>query len=288
MAEAGWRGKRLLWVWAGILILPWLCPTHSLSRTHGAWPQALSTVAYAEAKSRTDRISSVLLAVQDQMVAQLQALPSGQRLDYTALSNPLVKVDAAARLHAYLYVYQLGEAEQAELRRHGVAIEIANDEFGIVQGWIPMQRLEPVAALGFVRRVTAPTYATLNRGTVTTEGDIVLMADVLRQIGFDGSGARVGVISDGANNRAEAAASGDLPGDITVFGLCTPNASITCNEGTAMLEIIHDLAPGAELAIGALQIGNGTSLAFIDRVESLATSFGADIIVDDIGFFSEP
>ncbi|MDH3598138.1 MAG: S8 family serine peptidase, partial [Candidatus Tectomicrobia bacterium] len=50
----------------------------------------------------------------------------------------------------------------------------------------------------------------------------------------------------------------------------------------------HDLAPGAELAIGALQIGNGTSLAFIDRVESLATSFGADIIVDDIGFFSEP
>lgn len=31
-------------------------------------------------------------------------------------------------------VYQLGETEQAELRHHEVEIEIANDEFGIVQG----------------------------------------------------------------------------------------------------------------------------------------------------------
>ena len=288
MIEAGLRGKRLLWIWAGIVMLAWLCPNHSISQTRGAWTQTLSTFAYAEKKSRTDHIGSILLAVQDKMAAQLQGLQPDQRLDDTVLSNPLIKVDAAARLQAYIYVYQLGEAEQAELRRHGVEIEIANREFGIVQGWIPMTQLETVAALAFVRRVTAPTYGHLNRGSVTTEGDAVLRANVLRQIGFDGSGAKVGVISDGANNRAEAAASGDLPDDITVIGSCEPNGSITCNEGTAMLEIIHDLAPGAELAIGALQIGSGTSLAFIDRVESLATSFDADIIVDDIGFFREP
>lgn len=289
MAKAGLRGKRLLWGWAGILIVSWLYPQQSVSQPRNAWPQTLSAFADADAKARADRISSALLAVQDKMAARLQALQPGQRLDYTTLSNPLVHVDAAARLHVYIYVYQLGEAEQAELRHHGVEIEIANDEFGIVQGWIPMLQLETVAALAFVRRVTAPTYGYLNRGTVTTEGDLVLMADVLRQIGFDGSGVRVGVISDGANNRAEAAANEDLPDDITVFGLCTPNALTTCNEGTAILEIIHDLAPGAELAIGALQInGGGTSLAFIDRVESLSTSFGAHIIVDDIGFFQEP
>jgi subtilisin family serine protease len=289
MAKAGLRGKRLLWVWAGILIVSWLCPQQSVSQTRSAWPQTLSALADAEAKSRADRISSVLLAVQDKMAAQLQALQPDQQVDYTALSNPLVKVDAGARLHVYIYVYQLGETEQAELRHHEVEIEIANDEFGIVQGWLPMPQLETVAALAFVRRVTAPTYGHLNRGTVTTEGDMVLMADVLRQIGFDGSGVRVGGISDGANNRAEAAANEDLPDDITVFGLCTPSAVTTCNEGTAMLEIIHDLAPGAELAIGTLQIdSSGTSLAFIDRVESLSRSFGADIMVDDIGFFQEP
>ena len=289
MAKAGLRGKRLLWVWAGLLIVPWLCPQQSVSQTRSAWPQTLAAFADAEVKSRAGRISSVLLAVQDQMAAQLQALQPGQRLDYTALTNPLVKVDAAARLHVYIYVYQLSEAERAELRHHEVEIEIANDEFGIVQGWIPMQQLETVAALAFVRRVTAPTYGHLNRGTMTTEGDMVLMADVLQQIGFDGRGVRVGVISDGANNRAEAAANEDLPDAITVFGVCTPSGVTTCNEGTAMLEIVHDLAPGAELAIGTLQIdSSGTSLAFIDRVESLSRSFGADIIVDDIGFFQEP
>ena len=289
MAKAGLRGKSLLWGWAGILIVSWLCPQQSVSQIRSAWSQTLSPLADAEAKSRADRISAALLAMQDKMAAQLQTLPSGQRLDYTALSNPLVKVDTAARLHVYIYVDQLGEAEQAELRHHEVEIEIANDEFGIVQGWIPMQQLETVAALAFVRRVTAPTYGHLNRGTVTTEGDMVLMADVLRQIGFDGSGVRVGVISDGANNRAEAAANEDLPDAITVFGVCAPSDVTTCNEGTAMLEIIHDLAPGAELAIGMLQINRGgTSLAFIDRVESLSRSFGADIIVDDIRFFQEP
>ncbi|HWN10379.1 MAG TPA: hypothetical protein VNO50_14115, partial [Pyrinomonadaceae bacterium] len=61
------------------------------------------------------------------------------------------------------------------------------------------------------------------------------------------------------------------------------------NKDLSATEIIHDLAPGAELTIGTLQIdSSGTSLAFIDRIESLSRSFGADIIVDDIGFFQEP
>src|SRR5581483_8484451 len=56
------------------------------------------------------------------------------------------------------------------------------------------------------------------------------------------------------------------------------------DEGTAMLEIIADCAPGAALAFSS---GFPTTLAFINSVNALAAA-GSTVIVDDIGFFSEP
>ena len=51
-----------------------------------------------------------------------------------------------------------------------------------------------------------------------------------------------------------------------------------------MLEIIHDVAPGASLGFyGAL-----TSLELCDAVSALESSFGAEVVVDDLGFFAEP
>jgi subtilisin family serine protease len=115
---------------------------------------------------------------------------------------------------------------------------------------------------------------------------------LVRQLGLDGTGTRVGVISDGASDLAAAQASGDLPLDVVVYGACQIRnddktlclRGSTCNEGTAMLEIIHDIAPGAKLAVGAV----GTSLEFITRVSDLVNDFRADIIVDDLGFLTEP
>lgn len=53
-------------------------------------------------------------------------------------------------------------------------------------------------------------------------------------------------------------------------------------EGTAMLEIVHDLAPGAQL-----YFANGnTSLAFEQAVNYLAAN--TDVVVDDIGFLGTP
>ena len=70
--------------------------------------------------------------------------------------------------------------------------------------------------------------------------------------GFDGTGIKIGILSDGVRNLAAAQASGDL-GPVTVLpgqsgtsaGQCATTSS--CDEGTAMLELVHDLAPGAQL-----------------------------------------
>ena len=108
-----------------------------------------------------------------------------------------------------------------------------------------------------------------------------------------GKGIRVGIISDGANNWTNSQAQGDLPvSGITLYGSCTkreanPSECIsnwTCNEGTAMAEIIYDIAPDAKIAVAA----SSTSLEFINQVDQLVNTFQADIIVDDLGFFGEP
>ena len=55
-----------------------------------------------------------------------------------------------------------------------------------------------------------------------------------------------------------------------------------------MLEIVHDLAPGAQLAFS----GPNTSLEMVQSVNFLAnTAFAgsvADIVVDDLGFLGQP
>ena len=91
------------------------------------------------------------------------------------------------------------------------------------------------------------------------------------------------MISDGSDGSATAIGTADLPPTITTFGTSLGG------EGTSIGEIIHDLAPGAELAIaGGFDAGNPLStLQFLLRVSDLKT-WGADVIVDDIGFILEP
>src|SRR4029453_11282299 len=116
---------------------------------------------------------------------------------------------------------------------------------------------------------------------VTTEGDLASRANLVRQLGYDGSGVVVGLISDGIDSLAASQASGNLPA-VTVppDPRCRRGSG---DEGTAMLEIVHDLAPGAVLLFSS---GIDSRLAMVDSIECL-TGAGADVIVDHLGFSPE-
>jgi len=117
-------------------------------------------------------------------------------------------------------------------------------------------------------------------GQAYTIGDIILKTDKLRNTsGADGSGIGVGVISNGAGGLSQAQSSGDLPPDVHVL------MNGRGNEGTAMMEIIHDIAPGATLLYH--DFGGGAQNDFISAAESLINA-GARIIVDDVGFLEVP
>ena len=111
----------------------------------------------------------------------------------------------------------------------------------------------------------------------TSEGDIAHQADLARQThGVDGTGIGIGVISNGVRTLASRQATGDLPAHISIL----PGQAGAGDEGTAMLEIVHDLAPGADLYFAS---GNSGKAQMAANIEAVCAA-GADIIVDDLQY----
>ena len=136
---------------------------------------------------------------------------------------------------------------------------------------------------------SAELYTIGVTGVRKSEGDTTMRAAFSRNnYGFDGTGIKIGILSDGVRDMAAAQASGDL-GPVTVLpgqsgtsaGQCA--TTILCDEGTAMLEIVHDVAPGAQLYFATAL---GTPAAFAQNIRDLRAA-GCDIIVDDVFYFTE-
>ena len=70
-----------------------------------------------------------------------------------------------------------------------------------------------------------------------------------------------------------------MPAQVTVL----PGQAGAGDEGTALLEIVHDLAPGAELYFAT---GFGGQARMAVNIEALCEA-GANVIVDDIGYLQE-
>jgi hypothetical protein len=135
-------------------------------------------------------------------------------------------------------------------------------------------------------------------GIETSEGDVQLrVAEARAKFEVAGSGTKVGILSDSFDRdpttptgAAEDVASGDLPGPGNPCGYTTPvqvlddSESEGADEGRAMAQIVHDLAPGAALAFATAFNGEP---GFAANIEALAAT-GAQEIVDDVSYLEEP
>ncbi len=114
-----------------------------------------------------------------------------------------------------------------------------------VSGRLPMSAIGALSALPDLR-FARPALATKHVGLVTSQGDKAMRADVARTtFGIDGTGVSVGVVSDSFNCLGGAAtdvANGDLSPVTVVQDL--PGCASGTDEGRAMLQLIHDVAPG--------------------------------------------
>jgi hypothetical protein len=116
-------------------------------------------------------------------------------------------------------------------------------------------------------------------GSQSSEGDVTHRAFSARgAFNVDGTGVKIGVLSSGVDHLAASQDLGDL-GPVTVL----PGQAGFGDGGTAMLEVIHDVAPGAQLFF-ATAINDITS--FAQNIRDLRAA-GCDIIVDDVFYFTE-
>lgn len=167
------------------------------------------------------------------------------------------------------------------IHEQGGQVLSAFPQHGTLRAWLPVPLIESLANREEVRRLKPSAQATTHGSLVQSEADITHQANWVRdQFGIGGEGIRIGVLSDGVSHLAEAQAAGELP-DITVL---PGQAGISdTGEGTAMLELIHDLAPKASLYFAT---AFGSEASFAENIRSLQAA-GCQIIVDDVTYFDE-
>jgi subtilisin family serine protease len=202
-------------------------------------------------------------------------------------------------------------AAREELRRTGAKTLAASGSTQLVTVAATPLQLQAVARVPGVQGVTlvhAPVASEVKcpSGAIVSEGDIQLNAQAAREAnpGVDGSGVKVGILSDSfdqatesgqggaiATHAAEDVESGDLPGangcaNATPAEVLSPmsDGSEASDEGRAMTQIAHDLAPGANLAFASAFNGE---TAFANNIKALAGA-GAKVIADDVFYLEEP
>jgi Subtilase family len=249
------------------------------------------------------------LARPQHVLADLHALsPAARFIQKGASAAPLVLIDATAR----------GNPQELRTALEGLGLERAAQYANDVGGWLPVNQLEAAAARGELLSIRASMSRT-SAAPVTSQGDFAERSDVVRanNSSLTGAGISVGVLSDSFNCYAVYAEPGsgvpvsgnegyayngftadyatdistdNLPANVNVLeeadclNYGAPTQLPFGDEGRAILQIVHDVAPGAGLAFYTAE---NSEADFASGIGKLANA-GAKVIADDVGYFDEP
>jgi hypothetical protein len=226
-------------------------------------------------------------------------------------SSPLVLIDAITR----------GDPQNLKTALVGLGLQRASRYSNDVGGWLPVDQLDAAAALTEVHAIRAAMMRT-RTGAVTSQGDYAQNSDLVRSANsLSGAGITVGVLSDSydcypvyasngvpagglngyANNgfnttAAQDITSGDLPSTVSVLeeadcmNYGAPVQLPFGDEGRAIMQIVHDVAPGAGLAFYTAENSEADFASGIGKLAASVASggAGATVIIDDVGYFDEP
>jgi len=229
-------------------------------------------------------------------------------------SEPLVLVDAVTR----------GDPQQLLAALLGLGLEHPSLYINDVSGWLPVRQIGAAAARAEVHSLRASMPHTRAGAVTSQGDFAQSSAALRSAWPLDGMGITVGVLSDSFNcyavyaqpgsgvpasgatgyasngftaDAAKDTSTGDLAASVRVLEEAgTGSVAGTCmdfgkplllpygDEGRAMLQIVHDVAPGASLAFHTAVEGEAD---FASGITALAAA-GAKVIADDVGYFSEP
>lgn len=155
----------------------------------------------------------------------------------------------------------------------------------MVSGKLPIRSIGSAEFLESLRymRLAVPIK---RAGAANNLADQAMRSDLAKATHrLSGDGITIGILSDSynqLNGEQDDIASGDLPDNVIVLD-DTATMSVS-DEGRAMAQLIHDIVPGASLIFHTAFNG---APDFAQGILDLRAA-GADVIVDDIGYLTEP
>ena len=263
----------------------------------GALPERAVAQIRALAAAKAARTPAQAKVESALLTAAQQA--SGRRLPVGVRVTSRVRTDRSGRAEVQIRG-SVTSSLLDRVRASGGVVRYHSSVHGVVRADVPLDSVTRLAALPQVDRVESlaagwitsatearsadplPRVAAAAAGEtpVTSEGDRTHGVDEARDSRhLSGVGVTVGVLSDGVDSLPESIAAGELPPDVVVL----PTAAGRGDEGTAMLEIVHDLAPKAGLMFATATAGEA---GFADNIRALGAA-GADVIVDDFMYADE-
>jgi len=243
-----------------------------------------------------------------------QAGPAKSRsVPFAALNSPSalgmrgalkgLRLDVHGHVAVSIHLDGKNSLDDVSARMRSLGAEVVTARYltrsGEISAFAPIANVSQMAAQPGVRSILL-SHAKFGVGAVTSQGAAVLHTDVENAKGLTGKGITVAALSDSYNNSGgpitaeNDVASGDLPGAGNPLGHTQPVVVVledphtSTDEGRAMLQIVHDLAPDAKLCFATADID---PISFASAILDLAdTVHGchADIMVDDVGYDTEP
>ncbi|MCX7750333.1 MAG: S8 family serine peptidase, partial [Candidatus Bipolaricaulota bacterium] len=247
-------------------------------------PLTIGTITITKTEKKNPAVDG---AVELLLSAVRQAVPTGV---VTALANvPAPARDALTKVAEMLGIplEPTGEVTLVVETRGapgavpmGLAVEATASPLGLSKVKVPLGQLET-----FLSQVGTAVYVRLpytpHPMAVTSEGVALVGAPGFHALGNQGAGVKVAVIDLGFNGLSAAQAAGDLPYSVITRDFTGTGIQTGIYHGTAVAQIVHDVAPQAQLYL--VKIGNEVDL---DNAVTYCISEGVHVINHSLGWFN--
>lgn len=228
-------------------------------------------------------------------------LPNDGLGKYLQIRGDMVLVDITVK----------GNTNTARIELEKIGFKVTAVFGRVISGRMPinaLQRLESATNVKFARPAYKPMHQSKPISTLTprgmqandmrpviSQGDTAQRSYIARtESKVNGRGVKVGILSDSYNNLGTAdigVMRGELPGPGNPFNFNQPvevlkdlDDSSGIDEGRAMAEIVHDVAPGSQIAFHTAFDGQAD---FAQGILDLAMA-GCKVITDDVLYYAEP
>lgn len=145
-----------------------------------------------------------------------------------------------------------GSAREASPRSFVAAPHAQGDRLRAVENAQPLSRSVSRASASLAQALRIVETGTGARSyriehAVAGQSASATLASTWHAKGFTGKGVKVAVIDGGFTGLAERQAGGDLPANVITHDLCGGKLTTASEHGTAVAEIVHEMAPEAQL-----------------------------------------